>query len=74
MTDITKIPDYILEDARQNVPMRANYDEYSDEQLSGKSKRQIFDHYLSYNGIIGFSDTILNVVEDLFNVKLKEDE
>jgi hypothetical protein len=74
MTDITKIPDYILEDARRNVPMNSNHEEFTDEQMSRKSKKQIFNHYLEWNGIIGYGDHLLEVIEDLFNVKLKEDE
>ncbi len=71
MTDITKIPDYILRDARRNVPMHSKQEEFTDEQMSKKSKRQIFNHYLEWNGILGYSETILGVVEDLFEVELK---
>ena len=72
MTDISQIPDYILDDAKRNVPIHASFKMYSDEQLSRMTKRQIFDHYLEWNGIIGFSSSILDVIEELFKVKLND--
>jgi hypothetical protein len=73
MTDISKIPSYILNNARKNVPMiKGSFHEFSDEQLSKMTKREIFDHYLEWNGIIGFSSSILDVIEELFKVELKD--
>lgn len=70
MTDLKKIPNYILNDARQNIPF-SREENYSDEELSNMTKREIFDHYLNWKGLIGYSSTILQAVEDLFNVKLR---
>ncbi len=70
MTDLTKIPDYILNDARKNSPRGC--EEFTDEELSKKTKGEIFEHYLQWQGLIGYADSILCVVESLFNVKLED--
>lgn len=70
MLDLSKIPDYILDDARRNVPMMGDKEEFTDEELQNKTKAEIFEHYLQWQGIIGFGDDILHVVEDLFEVNL----
>ena len=70
MIDITKIPEYILEDARQNVPF--GREAYTNEELSKMSKRELFDHYLQWQDIIGYSNDLLNVIESIFQVELKD--
>ena len=70
MTDLKKIPSYILNDARQNCAM--GEEPFTDEELSRKSKRQIFKHYMQWQGIIGYDEQILAVVESLFDVELQQ--
>ncbi len=70
MTDLTKIPKYILDDARQNSPL--GKDRFTDEELARMSKRKIFKHYLQWNGVNGYDEDILCVVESLFDVELKD--
>lgn len=69
MTDLTKISKYILDDARQNCPM--GRESFTDEELSKKTKREIFKHYMNWQGIIGYDEQILCVIESLFEVELK---
>ena len=73
MTDITKIPKYILDEARKNTPLIWDR-EFTDEELSKKSKREIFEHYLQWQGIIGYGNRLVEAIEGIFNIELKEDE
>ena len=59
----------ILKDIRCNTPMGSN-SEFTDEQINNKSSRELLDHWLQWNGIIGFTGSIIEVVEQVYAVKL----
>jgi hypothetical protein len=70
MKNSERLKDYILDDIRKNVPFdRA---EFTDEEIDKKTNRKLLDHYLNWNGIIGYTDTIINVIENIYNIELKE--
>ncbi|MBN2402013.1 MAG: hypothetical protein JXN64_06415 [Spirochaetes bacterium] len=67
-----RIPNYILKDIRKNVPVDRN--EFTDEEINRKTNYQLLNHYLNWNGIIGYTDSIIDVVESIFNVDLSQKE
>lgn len=46
--------------------------EYSEEEVMCMSDYELVDNYLQYNGIFGYTNDILEVVEAAYNVKLEE--
>jgi len=49
------------------------YDTSMDDEIMSQSKETIFSEYLEWIGIIGYSHSILSVIEELYGVKLRED-
>jgi hypothetical protein len=65
------IPFTIMSRVREMLDIDEN-DNSQDEKIMRKyDNKELFDMYLRYEGIIGYSDTILNTIEALFNVELK---
>ncbi len=46
--------------------------EYRQEDVEGMSEYELVDNYLSYNGIIGFTDDILAVVGAAYKIYLED--
>lgn len=46
--------------------------EYSQEEVDNMSNLELIDHYLTYEGIIGYTSEILDTVENVYNVTLKD--
>ena len=57
--NICELQDYLIEEA-----------EYNEERVKRMSKYQLVDAYLKYNGIIGYTRDILEVVECAYGVEL----
>ena len=70
--NIENIPDYILEDIRRNIPF-GKKEPFTNEELSIKTKKQLLEHFLAWNGIIGYSDTIIDAVECIFEIELDQE-
>ena len=69
--DITTIPEHILDDIRHNVPF--GYEGiYTDDELSRKTPGELFDHWLQWHGIIGYSESIVDAVEAIYGVDLSK--
>lgn len=47
-------------------------DGYTREEVENMSNKELFDAYLNWNGLIGWTDTILDMVENLFMVELND--
>lgn len=45
---------------------------YTREEVENMSNKELFDAYLVWNGLIGWTDTILDTVEQLFDVTLED--
>ena len=41
------------------------------EDIDGMSRYQVFDRILKYEGIYGYTDKIIEWIEDIYNVELK---
>ena len=46
--------------------------EYTREELEGMSKMQLLDAYLNWEGIIGFTEDIIEHIEAIYEVKLED--
>lgn len=46
--------------------------EYEAESVESMTKSELLDAYLKYEGIIGYTSDILDIVENLYNVTLKD--
>lgn len=44
--------------------------EYPVWKVNNMTNRELLDAYLKYNGIIGFTDEILNLIEDIYGIEL----
>lgn len=47
--------------------------EYTQSRVESMSAMDMVDRYLRYNGIIGFTEDIVNVVETAYGIELEEE-
>lgn len=45
---------------------------YTREEVENMTNKELFDAYLNWNGLIGWTETIMDTVEQLFNVTLED--
>lgn len=70
MKNSKRIDSHILEYIRQNTPFgRANF---TDEEIDAKSNRQLLDHWLQWQGIIGYTNSIISTIENIYGIKLPD--
>ena len=60
----------VLADIRRNVPMGRDT-EFSDTEINEKSNRQLLDHWLQWNGIMGYTSSILHTINAIYGTKLE---
>lgn len=46
--------------------------EYTREELEAMSRRDLLDAYLTWEGIIGFTDDILEHIEAIYEIELED--
>lgn len=62
-------PEYILEMLRQRQGLE--YDDASmDDKFNSWHPKVVFNEVCNWEGMIGYGDTIIGWVEDIFNVSL----
>jgi len=62
-------PEWILKNIRQNLGLEPD-DTSQDDEINAMSKQEVFERYLTWQGIIGYSDRIISVIETIYNVEL----
>lgn len=62
-------PEWLLKDVRRNLGLEPD-DTSHDEEINAMSKQEVFERYLTWQGIIGYSDRIILVIETIYNVEL----
>lgn len=68
-----KYPEYIMERLRQRYDLDA--DETSmDWKFEKWPKEKVFREVLEWEGICGYSNWLLGLVEDIYGIELKEDD
>ena len=70
--DITKLSKQVLGDVRQNLGCEEPTDESKDGQIAMMTPVEVFDCYLIWNGIIGYSRTLWDAVENIKAAAKKE--
>lgn len=48
-----------------------NQAEYSEERVNNMSKSELLDKWLQWEGICGYTYTILHAIEDLWDINLE---
>lgn len=67
-----RYPENIMKRCRQRLGLDED-DTSRDDEINLLSPKEAFEECLIWEGIIGYGDTILGWVEDIFEVKLDED-
>ena len=68
-----KYPEYIMERLRQRYDLAAD-DTSMDCEFGEWTKGKVFREVLEWEGICGYSDWLLGLVEDIYGIELKEDD
>lgn len=64
-------PPQIMRDVRQNYGLEPN-DTSRDQMILEMSKDEILDRVTTWNGLIGYGDTIKRWVQDVYDIKLPD--
>lgn len=59
--DRTQLMDYLIEEA-----------EYNPSEVRDMSRFELIDKWLEYEGVIGYTEEIMETIEEVYHVKLKE--
>ena len=67
-----KYIDEVMEAVRQRMGLEED-DESADEEIMQMDRSKVFKEYCLWNGLLGsWYDTLLEVVESIYDVKLEE--
>lgn len=61
--------EWIYKAVRQNLGLELD-DTSQDDEINAMSKQEIFERYLTWQGIIGYSNRIISLIETIYNVEL----
>jgi len=64
-----KYPEDIMSDTRENMGYEPDI-ETADDEIMSCSKTEILDKVATWNGLIGYGNTIKSWVEDIWNIEL----
>jgi hypothetical protein len=70
MKNTERISKRVLDDIRQNTPF--GRDNFTDEEINKKTTHELLDHYLIWNGLIGYGPSIRNAISQIYGVKLED--
>ena len=65
--------EWIYKAVRQNLGLEPD-DTSQDEEINAMSKQEVFDRFLTWQGIIGYSNRILSALEKIYGVDFEEIE
>ena len=66
-----KYPEHIMESVRKNIGLESD-DISRDDKINKMSKKWILDKVCNWNGLIGYADTIIGWIEDIWETSLEE--
>lgn len=49
-----------------------DYCEFTEEEVDAMGRYEMFDVWLKYNGIIGYTDDIINMLSDATGIDIKQ--
>lgn len=70
MLDVTMVPEVVLEDLEQRWDLDKDSNEFKNK-LSQMSAKEVFNEYLEWNGIVGFTDTIWDAAYELRQAEIQ---
>ena len=71
MNEEKTYPQYIMQSVRINLGLKG-IDKSKDKIIMKMEKREVFERYLQWNNLIGWGNSILDAVENIFDVQLGE--
>ena len=66
-----KYPEYILRCIRQNLGYEAD-DKRADKEIESMGRSEVFERYLEWQGMIGYADELLKVIEYIYDIDLED--
>ena len=63
----------VIGDVRKNMGLDED-DPSKDGEIAKMSRSQIFERYMTWNGIIGYESMIKEAIREIYNVELTEGE
>ena len=63
--NVLKLKPEVLGAVRQSLGCEDEDDDSMDDEIAIMDKHDVFDHYLNWNGIIGYSSSIWVAVENI---------
>lgn len=71
---MNKYNDEVMKAVRQSLGLEED-DESSDDEIMNMNRKRVFKIYCRWNGFLGsWYDTLLQVIENIYNVELKESD
>jgi hypothetical protein len=71
MANQAKYPDYIMRQVRLNLGL--DYTDTSEDAIiAGMGQKEILDRCLKWNGLVGYTESLIEVVSDVYGVSLEE--
>lgn len=67
-----RFPKWLVQKVRESFGLESN-DSSRDGEIICMSHRELFDAWLTWNGIIGYTEEILNTIEKIYKITLEED-
>ena len=68
---MNKYSDSIMEDVRQNLGLEPD-DTSRDDEINEMTRSEVLDRVCNWNGLIGYTDTIREWIEDVWGVDLDD--
>ena len=67
---MNKYPEYIMCYVRQRLGLQSD-DTSEDDVINAMSESEVFSHVCNWHGIMGYSDTIMVWIKDIYRKDLK---
>lgn len=64
-----KYPEHIMQQVRQNLDLEED-DTNEDQYINSMGKEEIFERVCTWNGLLGYADTIKNWIEDIYEIEI----
>ena len=68
-----KYPNWIVKNVRENLGLEPD-DDSRDNEIATMSRREVFERWLTWQGIIGYGCYILDTIEEIWDISFEEIE
>ena len=68
-----KYDNWIMQAVRQNLGLESD-DTSMDKEIFSMPQSEVLERFFTWNGVCGYGDTIINVVEEIFKITLEDEE